>query len=64
MTVKGSDIKKGDIFQKSGYTIEVLEIVSESEKTITVKTVSKTKSGHSQMDTVSIRKTTNLNKIN
>ena len=63
MVIKGSDIKVGEIFQRSGYTMEVVEIISVNEKTITVKTVSKTKSGHSQVDIINIRKSTNLTKI-
>jgi hypothetical protein len=63
MLVKGEDIKVGDVYQRSGYTMEILEIISDNVKTVTVKTLSKTKSGHSQFDTINIRKSTNLKKI-
>ena len=63
MIVKGSDIKIGDTFQRSGYTMEILDIISVNEKTLTIKTLSKTKSGHSQTDITNLRKSTNLKKI-
>lgn len=64
MVVKGCDIKVGDVYQRSGYTIEILEIISNNDKTITVRTKSMTKNGHSQIDVTNIRKSTNLRKIN
>lgn len=63
MIVQGKDICVGDIFQRSGYIMEIIEIISVNEKTITVKTLSKTKSGHSQTDIQNIRKITNLKKV-
>lgn len=63
MVIKGSDVKVGDVYQRSGYTMEVVEIISVNEKTVTVKTISRTKSGHSQVDVINIRKSTNLTKI-
>lgn len=62
--IKGSDIKIGDVFQRSGYTMEILDIISVNEKTLTIRTLSKTKSGHSQIDITNLRKSTNLKKIN
>lgn len=64
MVIKGSEVKVGDIYQRSGYTMEVLEVISVNEKTMTIKTISRTKSGHSQIDVTNIRKSTNLRKIN
>jgi hypothetical protein len=63
MIVKGSDIKVGDVYQRSGYTIEILDIISDNGKTLTIRTLSRTKSGHSQTDVTNLRKTTNLKKI-
>ena len=63
MIVQGKDICVGDIFQRSGYIMEIIEIISENEKTITVKALNKTKSGHSQTDIQNIRKITNLKKV-
>lgn len=61
--IKGSDIKVGDVFQRSGYTMEILDIISINDKTLTIKTLSKTKSGHTQIDVTNLRKSTNLKKI-
>ena len=63
MVVKGSDIKLGDVFQRSGYTMEILEIIKDNGKTLNVKTLSKTKKGHTQVDVFNLRKSTNLKKI-
>lgn len=63
MIVKGSDIKVGEIYQRVGYTIEVLEIVSYNEKTVTVRVKSVTKSGHTQIDLTNIRKSTSLKRV-
>ena len=61
--IKGSDIKVGDVFQRSGYTMEILDIISVNDKTLTIKTLAKTKSGHAQIDVTNLRKSTNLKKI-
>lgn len=61
--IKGSDIKVGDVLQRSGYTMEILDIISVNDKTLTIKTLSKTKSGHTQIDVTNLRKSTNLKKI-
>jgi hypothetical protein len=63
MIVKGEDIKIGDVYQRSGYTMEILDIISDNGKTLTIKTLSKTKSGHSQTDITQLRKSTNLKKV-
>lgn len=63
MIVNGADIKVGDVYQRSGYTMEILEIISDNGKTLTIRTLSRTKSGHSQIDVTNLRKTTNLKKI-
>ena len=63
MIVKGENIKVGDVYQRSGYTMEILEIISDNGKTLTIRTLSRTKSGHSQIDVTNLRKTTNLKKI-
>jgi|TARA_R110000803_G_scaffold123571_5_gene191495 hypothetical protein len=63
MIIKGSDIKVGQVFQRSGYTMEILEIISDNGKTLKVKTMSETKKGHKQQDVFNLRKTTNLKKI-
>jgi hypothetical protein len=63
MIVKGEDIKVGDVYQRSGYTMEILDIISDNGKTLTIKTLSKTKSGHSQTDITNLRKSTSLKKV-
>jgi hypothetical protein len=63
MTVKGSDIKVGDVYQRSGYTMEILDIISDNEKTLTIRTKSTSRSGNIQIDVTNLRKSTNLKKI-
>jgi len=63
MIVKGSDIKVGDVYQRSGYTMEILDIISDNEKTLTIRTKSTSRSGNIQIDVTNLRKSTNLKKI-
>jgi hypothetical protein len=63
MIVKGSDISVGDVFQRSGYTMEILAIISVNEKTLTIRAKSVAKSGNAQIDVTNLRKSTNLKKI-
>lgn len=59
----GGEIKVGDIYQRSGYTMEVLEILSENEKTIKVKALNTSSTGMKVVQTSNIRKSTELKKI-